>query len=226
MMGRHMEERRLTRSYLDTLTNDALAELADEYGLGLPEGLNRLFVIEELLDAGEEESAPVLDEELQEVETAAPVQGLPDKYNRTSLGLLIRDPLWAYAFWEVKPADREAAEADPSFVGYRLRVVPLPATKSGSEAGAFTVSVGREDSAWYLCLPGSGGWFRVELCAATGKGLEVLAASDPARAPRGRVSAAAVSEADAAVLNLSGLHDLRVLNVADKQSRVPTRCES
>lgn len=228
MMGSNMDDQRLTRSYLETLSTDDLAELAGRLGLDFPPELNRIFVIEELLDASaddEDDRGEV--EDLVEDEQAAPSSGLPVNYNATFIGVLLRDPVWAFAFWEIKASDRDEWEKSPEFGGYRLRVNSLPASRTGLENGSFTVSIEPNDSAWYLCLPKGGGWYRVDLCVVHDRAETVLASSSPFRVPRG---SAALCEGDggraASLLALSGLTDFRVLNAADRQSRLLQRCES
>ena len=54
-----MERADITRSYLETLSSADLNDLAEEYGIDIPEDLTRRFVIAELLEAAvEDERAP------------------------------------------------------------------------------------------------------------------------------------------------------------------------
>ncbi len=218
-----MDDQRLTRSYLETLSTDDLAELAARLGIDFPPELNRIFVIEELLDASADEEDEA--DDLVEDDQAAPSSGLPENYNATFIGVLLRDPFWAFAFWEIKGSDREAWEKAGEFGGYRLRVCPLPASRPGSENGAFTVAIEPEDTAWYLCLPRGGGWYRVDLCAVRDREESVLASSAPFRVPRGSAGLAAMDGPAASLLSLSGVADFRVLDGADRQSRLLQRCE-
>ena len=49
-----MSDMRLSRAHLETLPTADLIALADEYGIDIPENLNRRFIIGELLEAAEE----------------------------------------------------------------------------------------------------------------------------------------------------------------------------
>ena len=49
-----MDTVNVTRSYLERLSTSDLISLADEYGIDIPEDLNRRFIIGELLEATEE----------------------------------------------------------------------------------------------------------------------------------------------------------------------------
>jgi hypothetical protein len=156
------------RSYLESLPTRELVRMADRQGIDIPPGLDRVFVIRELLEYEDEEAGEdsLLGKELQESVS------LPKWYNTTFLEVLVRDPLWVFAFWEIRSHDRERFEAVPDFSGYCLRVVFLDDGQGSSgeqNEGSFTVSVGFDDTAWYLGFPPSGGRYRVELCAGTGE---------------------------------------------------------
>ena len=51
-----MNEEKITRAYLETLSFSDLSNLADEYGVEVPENLNRNFLIAELLELAEDTS--------------------------------------------------------------------------------------------------------------------------------------------------------------------------
>jgi len=223
-----MEEQRLSRSYLETLSTDDLARLAHRLGLDLPEDLNRVFILEELLDAGLEEEAEEDEEALADGAHPNLEEPLPASYNETFIGVLLRDPVWAYAFWEIRQTDRELYEQDPSFSGYALRVTYPTVAKSGAESDPFTIPVSKGDSAWYLCLPGGSGWFRVELLCRRGDREERLAVSSPFKVPRGAPSSEVFDGKGEApqLFTLSGLDELKVLQGGDRESRLPQRCDA
>jgi hypothetical protein len=162
-----MEEN--TRSYLESLTTRELIRMADREGIDIPPDLERVFIIQELLenDGLEDSSEP------EERDKLSPVP-LPKQYNITYLEVLLRDPLWVFAFWEIKRHDKELFENSGDFEGYCLRV---SSASSGFSSGpktpeervllsetVFTVPVGTEDTTWYLGFPPQGGEFYMELC--------------------------------------------------------------
>ncbi|MDR0876850.1 MAG: DUF4912 domain-containing protein [Treponema sp.] len=182
-----MDDPRLRRPLLEGLSTGELIRLADSYGIDIPPGLERVFIIGELLDialedefdAGEdwEGSAGAV---LRDVtETAA----LPKQYNITFIEVMIRDPLWAFVFWEIKSHDRELYKNETGFEGYCLRVIPLDSTKRKGEEQPFTVPVGIDDTAWYLGFPPAEGRYRVELCVLRNGREETIAVSRPCRFP-------------------------------------------
>jgi len=137
----------LTRSSLESLSTAELIKLADSFGIDIPFGLERVFIIEELLETalpGRDDSKDVLEASPDIAETAA----LPKQYNISYIEIMIRDPFWAFAFWEIKEHDRQIHENAPDFEGYCLRVIPVGEGEAGGDS--FTVSVDVNDSARYL----------------------------------------------------------------------------
>jgi len=175
--------------YLESLSTGELIELAGKYDLDIPPGLDRIFIIEELLylDEGNDHTGG----EEVEVETAAAgtfevLAALPKQYNISYIDVIIRDPLWAFVFWEIKVYDRELYENTAGFESYCLRVIPLGKDDGQpNRAAAFTIAVGPNDHAWYVGFPpDSGCYFIIELCVLTRGNSTVLAVSRSFKLPR------------------------------------------
>jgi hypothetical protein len=236
-----MNELRLGRSYLESLTTRELAKLADIHGIEIPPGLERSFIIEELLELEYEsraggagkESPPLAEGRGRE---AVP---LPKQYNITFIEVLIRDPLWGFTFWEINTHDRFLYEKSSDFGGYCLKVSPVEGL---GQQGAFTVSVGIGDSAWYLGFPPSGGSFKVSLCVLRGGRAMVLAASRPFNLPKLLNASGNADSSDGKgapetpnsaapgafrhpLILLSGLEDFHILRNIDRLSRIPRCCD-
>ncbi|GAB1481673.1 DUF4912 domain-containing protein [Treponema sp.] len=236
MIDACMNESNLTFSLLETLSTENLIELGKSYALDFPPGLNRRFVIEEILEASSDEllnsshqSEKALEFGKEPVQDAAATSLalLPDNYHATFVEVLLRDPLWAYVFWEIRGSERSEHEEASNFVCYALKVSTAFKTNSGVEMQSFSVNLEPDDKAWYLCLPAPGGWYKVELCLQKDKSETILAVSAPFRVPNAkiRLDPAAVSEKTQEYLFLSGLDDLRVLRGGDGTSRLLHRCE-
>ena len=200
-----MEEAPITRAFLESLTTYDLIKMADDLGVDMPPDLDRVFVIEEILEisaADKEQVNSAGDGVENETENgfidtvlveSAP---LPKQYNITFIEVMIRDPLWAFVFWEIKTQDKEQIEKSQDFEGYYLKVSPFTAGNTGdfsqAEVKAFKIPVKPEDTAWYLGLsPAMFGeisqteqnQFTVEFCADI-KGEEiVLVTSNPVKLP-------------------------------------------
>ncbi|MCL2600620.1 MAG: DUF4912 domain-containing protein [Treponema sp.] len=167
-----------TVPYLESLSTGELAELADSNGLDIPPGLERVFIIGELLELERAAAKPEAKDADPDAPTGEPSEYavLPEQYGMTYVSVLIRDPLWVFAFWEVRKQAREDAQPKE----YCLRIVPLE-----GGADAFTVTVGESDRSLYLGIPHEGGRrFRVDLCVRQGDGLALVAESRPFRLPR------------------------------------------
>jgi hypothetical protein len=223
-----MEDPRFERSYLERLSSGELVKLADSYGIDIPPGLDRIFIIKELLELGYGERVHPRGEAVflreQDLLELAP---LPKHYNVTFIDVLLRDPLWAFAFWGIKSHDKEAYEKAGDFGGYFLKVIPLANDKSGPppEDDPFIIPVGTGDSSWYIAFPPSGGRFKAGFCLTRGGGEVLLALSLPFRIPvffnlpEGEYE----KNLKNPLLCLSGLDDFPVLRNTDRLSRIPRR---
>ena len=170
-----MELSGYTTQSLERLSTDELVVLAEQNGLDIPPGLERSFIIEELLYLDRNGDGKVG----EETDHAT----FPRQHNFSIVEVLVRDPLWAFVFWEIYQHPHEDA---PNFDGYCLRVLPLKEdTQQPDMAASFTVDVGAEDNSRYLGFPpDSGCFFQVELCTRQEENCVVLATSRPFKMPR------------------------------------------
>ena len=228
----------ITRSYLETLTSGELIKWADHYGIDVPPSLDRIFVIEELLEIAASEVEAEEEEEYIEAPLAkfSVVAALPKQYNITFIETLVRDPLWVFVFWEVKGADREIFENTSDFTGYYLRVSPW-GRKTLEEA--FTVPLLPEDNARYLGFPpadkntaaeeAQSRCYKVELFADQGGEESFLAASSPFRLPAlsPRIEKQESQLANKyPLLRLSGIEDFGILRNGDREFKIKRRGNS
>jgi hypothetical protein len=238
-----MSDRSLTRISLESLTSAELVKLADFYGLDIPPGLDRLFIIEELLEIapdgeGREEQGPTDCERGSLVMDTGFLESvpLPKQYNITFIEVMVRDPLWAFVFWEIKAFDRETFEKAPDFGGYYLKVSPWEVRGNVPQAeGVFTVPVEPGDSARYLGFSPNGeaedgrkNRRKVELCLKRGAGEFVLAVSDPFRLPSLPMLPARPGQEETCkryknpLVRLSGCGDFHILRNPDRFPRSKT----
>jgi hypothetical protein len=236
-----LDELPLDRPFLERLTTAELLKLADSLGIDVPPELDRTIVIEELLETGESlesssgetggdtgKESPLAEkpEGKSAQTTTAP---LPQQYNITYIETLIRDPLWAFAFWEISAHDKETLEAAPDFGGYCLRVMAVNSgDRDASKDGlSFTVPIGTGDSAWYLGFPPEGGRYTVELCVMRKNKPIILTVSKPFRMPTLPDAAEAGDPTDGGafvdnpLLRLAGIDDFNILRNTQRSSRLP-----
>ncbi|MDR2149652.1 MAG: DUF4912 domain-containing protein [Spirochaetaceae bacterium] len=215
---------KLTRQYLDHLTTHELLALADLMGLDVPTGLDRIFLIEELITLAQDPSSgdDLTETEIEKTkllkENNPKAVSLPAQYNITFIHIMIRDPLWVFVFWEVKSHDREMLENNPNFDGYYLKASPIPVS---SEEAVFTITVGTTDNAWYLSFPPEQGTFQVALCARCGQEEITLIVSDPFTLPN--LFDPAHIPHNNPLIQLSGAEFMPILHKVD---RVPRRTRS
>jgi hypothetical protein len=216
-MAEGSQVQHLSRSKLEGLSSGELIKLADDFGIDIPPGLERIFIIEELLECANAEEREVK-EDLEVVSTFPETAALPKQYNISFIEVIIRDPLWAFVFWEIKSHDRETHENADDFNGYCLSVIQL------DEGETFTVPIDADDSARYLGFAEHSskaqGRYKINLCALRGDQEVQIASSAPFCLPRLIDNEEIYKMKENALLRLSGVHDLSITKSTDRQSRV------
>lgn len=221
----------LSRFWLESLSTDELTKLADSHGIDIPPGLERIFIIEEILEAANTEINESNDVPVEIVPGVTETALLPKQYNISFVEVIIRDPLWIFVFWEIKKHDREITENASDFNGYFLKIIPLDengAERQSSE-DIFTVSINNDDYARYIGLAkqasrnsdsGKPVRYTIKLGALRGGTEYHLASCAPFFMPR-------ISENDLIaelnqnpLIHLSGINDLSITKNTDRQSRV------
>ena len=190
-----MEELVLSRKKLESLTNDELSKLADEYGLDIPSNLNRNFIIGELLEYAQElEDAAQSDGELSYVdsddadeENESDFQ-LPKSYNETKINAVLRNPAWVYAFWDISEADIQSFEDNEDFSNLCLHVAFFDNEDSETQSDSIDLMVSLEDRNQYILLSSAKKNFVLSLEAYyTGKPTLTLARSKMISVPTGNL---------------------------------------
>jgi hypothetical protein len=216
----------------ELLSDEALRALAEKMGLDVPPNLDRVFVVEEILDALEEDSAerrssglaPVRIEEskfsgleFDEIDVEPDASPVLDRcYNETSVRVLVRDPSWAFAFWDISEVERSSLRGEEGLASLFLRVFETTRADGadGSEARRefFDIPVSDDDMQWYINLPRPKALYRIELCAKCGGHVRVLARSRELVVPRHHLDSSAddLDPATAELLRLSGLEALDI----------------
>ena len=222
---------------LEGLSTGELIHLADYYGIDIPSDPERIFLIEQLMEFSEDRenenkeynNFTLSGSNLTTEKNDFPDQAsLPRQYNISYMNVIIRDPLWAFVFWELKNTEKEKFTGQADFSGFYLKVTTIT-EKDGikMEAAVFTVQVGTEDTSWYLgfteednmscnCL------HRVDLCTITGNTEEVLVSSDVFKLP---VLVSTKNDIynnnESRILaEMSGLNELTVLRNTDRRLKI------
>ena len=215
----------VSRPWLESLSTDELVKLADSYGIDIPPGLERIFIIEELLECTDSEEQEVKDE-IEINPSYSESVALPKQYNISFIEVVIRDPLWVFAFWEIKGHDREIHENAQDFKGYCLRVIPLGEgeTETTRKENSFTVPVNADDSARYLGFADhsaqASGRYIVKLGVIRGDQELQIASSAPFYLPRLIEDECVREMSGSPLVRLSGVQDMLITKSTDRQPRV------
>ncbi|MDE5897712.1 MAG: DUF4912 domain-containing protein [Treponemataceae bacterium] len=206
-----METESITRAYLETLSFSDLLEIADNFGIDVPEHFNRVFLIGEILECAEEAGEAASDAEMVVTEETladdAPKKALLP-YNSTEVDLVLRNPVWAFVYWNISSSDREALEA--VFMSrILLRVNSFSDRNQQRPDDFFEIQISKEDDGQYVLLPAGRKFFRVDLLFNLDGVIDILASSRMLEMPRGGGRLAdmrsEVSGAVSPVMELSGL---------------------
>ncbi len=203
-------------------------------GLGIPPDLERVFVVEEILvaleeDSDERRSGGVASLRIEETKFSSsdPVDmdfgrdgppAISPSTCDTFIRVLVRDPSWAFAFWEISDTERASIASADGRLSLFLRVSE---TTDGEKADAkrdfFDIPISEDDSQWYLNLPRPKSRYRIELCSRIDGRVRMLAKSRDLAVPRQLLdSLSSKLETDAAeLLRLSGLESLDIEPVSD-----------
>lgn len=149
----------------------------------------------------EKEIAPVAPTDVQErffpeyrvEQPEAPTRDLPQEYNDTRIVLLVRDPEWVFAYWEINDATRKAHHIPRN--GHQKRMVIRMYKVNGrrwpEEAAHyfFDVDVSPYANNWYLRLPEADARWCAELGTFDEQGNFIcIARSNMVATPRDRMS--------------------------------------
>lgn len=166
----------MNRERLEVLTDEALRKLAALEGLDVPDDVERILLIDAILEVLEEKQE---DQELQnnnlmqvsqkkydltllEIEPTSEENietMLPLSYHETRVQFLLRDPYWAYVYWDVKRGSLEALKKELEAEKVLLRVLrhrrmPQGVGFPSSEVvDSFDIEIGYKDYSWYVNLP-------------------------------------------------------------------------
>ena len=179
-----MNEEPINRASLEKLSFSDLVQLADEYGVDVPEDLDRRFLIAELLEIAEESNN--IEEEMVIASDTDEQQPLvfSGNFNETQVSCVLRNPAWLFVFWNLNSND-SAKIADNSSGSLRLRICSLTDPKDLKPEEAFEVQTPSQSQEQYVLIPKGKKYIKVELICVTAGASEVLAFSPVISIPQG-----------------------------------------
>lgn len=191
----------MTEERLSVLSLSALCEIAGNEGIKNAAELDRDELIEQILEAIEEDReerecfnnfAMRIEEKKYEIlldEEFESQKGIffeiPVTYNETKIALLLRDPFWAFAYWDIQDQELEAIEERGHIECLLLRVCQLETDETGKEkvVDSFDIPVKVQDNKWYINLPESGKIYFIKLVVRLAGGEKDLCASNTVTSP-------------------------------------------
>jgi hypothetical protein len=179
-----MEKQVINRAYLETLSFTDLISLADKYGIDVPDNLNRSFLIGDLLDMAEEMKKSSDSEMVISSDSAAMLaeNELPETYNSTDIEALLRNPAWAFVYWNISESELHALKKSGT-ASLSLRVCSLAHKDDVKPADSYDVQITLSDREQYILLPAGKQFLRIELiCISRGAG-RILAESNVIEIP-------------------------------------------
>ncbi len=178
---------------IDSLSTTELQYIAQQEGLENWQTLAREELIDELEEAYGEQDDDVSSSwqkskasrkrfcnaltdfrgNMQNVQCLPGVEDLPDVYAETAIHLLLRDPVWAYAYWSLSPATKIQVFGEEDQLGGTLFLRVSSKSMLTGEEKTFDITVGVDDTQWNVNLPDIGHSYRVALCYKNKKGQEI-----------------------------------------------------
>ncbi|MBQ2314182.1 MAG: DUF4912 domain-containing protein [Treponema sp.] len=167
-----MEQKFLSRQQLESFSTQDLLDLADDYGIDIPQDLNRRFIIEEILESTEEmEHDRDADKDVTFTEDTFPlVQVLPASYNETSIHAILQNPAWAFVFWDIRAAEYESLKDNPDFDHLSLHIVFFDTEQAEKPSDSIDVRVSLAEREQYVLLSSDKKYFAIELACSMGSG--------------------------------------------------------
>ncbi|THB63751.1 MAG: DUF4912 domain-containing protein [Spirochaetaceae bacterium] len=240
----------MTIERLQSLSDDVLEKLAENLEVDWEESEGREELIAMLVEAyadirREREAAnnnPVNVQEkkydIQEELVAAGDYGeelidIPDRYNETRITLLLRDPSWAFCYWDINDTylAELADEHGKAVTGLTLHVVEVACCVDNQDTvvDSFDVPVFIDDLNWYINLPNRDSFYRVRLMLQLEDSEVLLAESNAIQVPSGTLAANGESDPRTdALIALSGMEKLGVFshggNMPQRIRSVAERC--
>lgn len=179
-----MDEEKITRAYLETLSFSDLKKLADEYGVDVPEDLDSRFLLSEILEIVEEsrldKDAAMIISFDKDVNQST---NLPDGYNETNISCVLRNPVWIFAFWDISDTDMNMLKALPDY-SLGLRVCILSSETDLTPEEVLEIELPNGVNEQYVLIPAGKSFLRIELVYTSGSTREVLAFSQVLTIPK------------------------------------------
>lgn len=154
-MKRSVTQNNFSKSSLETLTSSQLIDLADEYGIDIPDDLNRRFIIAELIEVFNEMNEKTnFKETIKESNDATEniSKELPLTYNETKIDIVLRNPVSIFVYWDFNEVQLKQILA--SKINVYLKVSFFNELTEEKPDDSFDIQINYEDREQYILIPG------------------------------------------------------------------------
>lgn len=205
-----MKKRKIKKNQLQNLATSDLIDLANSLELFVPPNFSRISLISEILSMNSElEALPYNILKILPLEDE--MDDLPTSYGMTEIRILLRDPMWLFAFWDINTNQLEQLlKTDPN-VSIFLRVMSFKSEKDDTYYAFEDINVKQEERSIYIHTSINEEVTQVALMFKTKHKTELMAKSNFIYMPRKNiknnlcVEDSSVSE----IIKLSGLKYLQ-----------------
>ena len=176
----------INRAYLETLIFSDLVNLADKYGVDVPDDLDRRFLIAELLELVEESGSNSNTEEMKISHDGSSENTVAfiGNYNETQISCILRNPAWLFVFWNISENDSTKIKKSVGS-SLKLRICSLSDSKSMSVIDDFEVQTVTDSQEQYVLIPKDEKFLKVDLICECAGTKEILAFSPVITIPHG-----------------------------------------
>ena len=179
-----MKEEKISRTYLETLSFSDLVTLADDYGVDVPDDLDRRFLIAELLELAEESENEDEEMEISTDNDLNNKHSLSGNYNETQISCVLRNPAWLFVFWNISTQDAEKIE-EAMGGALRIRICILNNIEDPTPNEVIEVQCSSTSQEQYVLIPKEAQFIKAELILSKGAASnEVLAFSPVVTIPQ------------------------------------------
>ena len=177
-----MKKQILNSQQLESMSTPDLISLADDYGIDIPDDLNRCFVISELIDYFEEIKSENSKNDLEELKEEDNVdlnnentESLPKSYNDTTIDVLLRNPSWAFVYWDISEAEIKRIKEEGSSLF--LQIAFFENSETEKPLDVIETSVAANINEEYIMIPLDVKFFSINLISKNELNAENILAS-------------------------------------------------
>ena len=154
----------LSRAGLEAMSFSELMEIADSLGIDVPDNFKRNALIGEILELANEDRIDEDDTDfiLDDDNSVESADMLPRPYNLTEVKVVLRNPAWAFVYWNI--SDLDSASLDNAFISQLLLRISSFSNKDDAKPDDFfDLKIKKAENGQYVLLPAGVKFLRADL---------------------------------------------------------------